>query len=69
MEDLVRQAAKLPGMNADRAIVMASAVPARALGERRLGRITVGACADLVVLDAELRVRQTWVGGRVRFRR
>jgi N-acetylglucosamine-6-phosphate deacetylase len=69
MEDLIRRAAELPGMNAERAITMASAVPARVLGERRLGRISVGACADLVVLDADLRVRQTWVGGRVRFRR
>ena len=69
MEDLVRRTAQLPGMNAERAITMASSVPARVLGERRLGRISVGACADLVVLDAELRVRQTWVGGRVRFRR
>ena len=69
MEDLVRRIAQLPGMNAERAITMASSVPARVLGERRLGRISVGACADLVVLDADLRVRQTWVGGRVRFRR
>ena len=69
MEDLVRRIAQLPGMNAERAITMASSVPARVLGERRLGRISVGACADQVVLDADLRVRLTSVGGRVRFRR
>jgi N-acetylglucosamine-6-phosphate deacetylase len=69
MEDLVRRMASLPGMNAERAITMASAVPARVLGEKRLGRVSVGSCADLVVFDGELRVKQTWVGGRVRFRR
>jgi N-acetylglucosamine-6-phosphate deacetylase len=69
MDALVRRVAGLPGMNVDRAIAMAAAVPARVLGERRLGRISVGACADLVVLDRELNVRQTWVGGRVRFRK
>jgi N-acetylglucosamine-6-phosphate deacetylase len=39
------------------------------LGESRLGRIGLGACADLVVLDEDLHVRLTMVGGRVRFRR
>ncbi len=50
-------------------LAVASTVPARVLGDRRLGRIEVGACADLVVLDLDLRVRLTMVGGRVRFRR
>jgi N-acetylglucosamine-6-phosphate deacetylase len=48
---------------------MASTVPARVLGERGLGRIHVGGCADLVVLDGDLRVRLTMVGGKVRFRK
>jgi len=47
---------------------MASAVPARVLGERGLGRIRAGAHADLVVLDADLHVRLTMVGGEVMFR-
>ena len=38
-------------------------------GEKLLGRIGEGACADLVVLDREHRVRLTMVAGRVRFRR
>ncbi len=67
MDQLVRLTAKLPGMNAERAIAMASSVPARVLGEAKLGRIAAGACADLVVLDADLHVRQTWVGGVSRF--
>ena len=48
---------------------LASTVPARVLGERGLGRLRVGACADLIVLDRELHVRLTMVGGVVKFRR
>src|SRR5205823_4259144 len=59
MPDLVRLMARTAGVGPSRAITLASAVPARVLGERRLGRITAGACADLVVLDADLRVRLT----------
>jgi N-acetylglucosamine-6-phosphate deacetylase len=68
MDQLVRLTARLPGMNVERAIAMASSVPARVLGERKLGRISEGACADLVVLDGDLHVRQTWVGGSLRYR-
>ena len=69
MDDIVRRMAAIHGMNATRAIEMASAVPARVLGERGLGRIRVGGCADLVVLDGDLRVRLTMVGGKIRFRK
>jgi N-acetylglucosamine-6-phosphate deacetylase len=69
MEDLVRLMAALPGMTASRAVGLASTVPARVLGERRLGRVRVGACADIVILDRDLRVRLTMVGGVVKFRR
>jgi N-acetylglucosamine-6-phosphate deacetylase len=69
MPDLVRLMAGLPRMSLARAITLASTVPARLLGERRLGRIGEGACADLVVLDAALRVRLTMVRGVIKFRR
>jgi N-acetylglucosamine-6-phosphate deacetylase len=69
MPDLVRLMARIPGMSMARAITLASTVPARVLGEKRLGRIGEGACADLVVLDAEGRVRVTMVRGVVKFRR
>jgi N-acetylglucosamine-6-phosphate deacetylase len=69
MPDLVRLMARLRGMTAARAVSLASAVPARVLGERRLGRIGEGACADVVVLDAELRPRLTMIRGVVKFRR
>jgi N-acetylglucosamine-6-phosphate deacetylase len=69
MDDLVRLMARLPGMTPNRAIELAADVPAKVLGERRLGRIAEGACADLLVLDADLRVRLTMVRGVVQFRR
>jgi N-acetylglucosamine-6-phosphate deacetylase len=69
MDGMVRRMTAIPGMNLLQAIEMATEVPASVLGEQRLGRIAVGACADLVVLDAGMRVRLTMVGGKVRFRR
>jgi N-acetylglucosamine-6-phosphate deacetylase len=69
MPVLVRLMARLEGMTVSRAVGLASAVPARVVGERRLGRIGVGACADIVVLDAEMRPRLTMVRGVVKFRR
>jgi N-acetylglucosamine-6-phosphate deacetylase len=69
MDGLVRRMAALPGMDATRAVSMASSVPARLLGEKGLGRVRVGGCADIVVLDAELRVALTMVAGTIRFRR
>ena len=68
MPDLVRLMARTRGVGAARAISLASTIPARVLGERRLGRISAGACADLVVLDADMRVRLTMVRGVVKFR-
>ena len=69
MDDLIRFMANLPGMTANRAVELAADVPARVLGERRLGRIIEGACSDLVVLDGDMRVRLTMVRGVVQFRR
>ena len=69
MPDLMRLMARLPGMTVVRAISLASAVPARVLGESRLGRISEGSCADLVILDADLHVRLTMIRGVVKFRR
>lgn len=42
---------------------MCSTTPARELGLTGHGVISAGAVADLVVLDANLNVRQTWIGG------
>jgi N-acetylglucosamine-6-phosphate deacetylase len=69
MDELVRRMATLPGMTRARAITMASTAPARVVGEHGLGTIRTGACADLVLLDEDLRVRLTMVGGTVKYRR
>ena len=42
---------------------MCATTPARELGLQGLGVIAPGAHADLAVLDANFRVRQTWLGG------
>jgi len=42
---------------------MCATTPADALGLERQGRIAPGMLADFVVLDGDLRVRETWVGG------
>jgi N-acetylglucosamine-6-phosphate deacetylase len=42
---------------------MCSTTPAEAMGLRDVGAIAPGHAADLVVLDADLRVAQTYVGG------
>jgi N-acetylglucosamine-6-phosphate deacetylase len=44
---------------------MCSTTPATALGLRDMGSIAAGNLADLVVLDREFRVKQTYVGGRL----
>jgi N-acetylglucosamine-6-phosphate deacetylase len=42
---------------------MCATTPADALGLVRQGRIAPGTLADLVVLDRDLEVLETWVGG------
>jgi N-acetylglucosamine-6-phosphate deacetylase len=48
------------------ALHAATAVPARVLGEPRLGRLGIGLPADLVVLDDRLELRRVLVAGDVR---
>ena len=51
------------------ALHMATAEPARVIGERDRGVLRAGAIADLTLWDSDLEVRETIVGGRTRFRR
>ncbi len=64
MDQAVRNAVNLLGMELTQAVRMASANPAAVLGLAACkGRIESGFDADLVLLDRDLRVRKTWIGG------
>uniref|UniRef100_B0T4C6 N-acetylglucosamine-6-phosphate deacetylase n=1 Tax=Caulobacter sp. (strain K31) TaxID=366602 RepID=B0T4C6_CAUSK len=61
----VRNAMAMLGLTLEQAVSIASSAPAAFLGladER--GAITAGQAADLVLLDDDLTVRETWIGGR-----
>jgi N-acetylglucosamine-6-phosphate deacetylase len=51
------------GLSLVDAATVCSTTPARALGLQGFGVLAGGAIADLVVLDRDLRVVQTWVAG------
>ena len=52
------------GVDLAEAARMASLYPAQCLRvDDRYGRIVAGHRADMVLLDADLRVRDTWIGG------
>ncbi len=68
MDQLVRTMVEA-GVPARQAVGMATATPARIGGWPDRGQVAPGARADLVALDAELRVAWTMVGGQVVWRR
>jgi N-acetylglucosamine-6-phosphate deacetylase len=60
----VRTMHRTAGVPLPEAVRMASLTPAKILGiDKDVGSIEVGKRADLVVMDAELNVRQVYVGG------
>src|SRR5437899_6699024 len=63
MIDLVRPMVHDVDLPLHEAIAMASKNPARAIGLKPKGRLSVGADADLVILSPNLEVSQTFVGG------
>jgi N-acetylglucosamine-6-phosphate deacetylase len=64
MDQAVRNAVKLLGLELFQAVRMASANPAAVLGlGARKGQVRAGFDADLVLLDEALRVTRTWIGG------
>lgn len=65
MDRVVRNAVQMLGVELPQAVRMVSANPARVLGlEHRKGQIAEGFDADLVLLDKDLEVQQTWVAGK-----
>ena len=64
MAGAVRNAVAHLGVSLEDALRMASRAPAAFLGlDGEIGRIAAGFRADLVLLDASLQARATWIGG------
>jgi N-acetylglucosamine-6-phosphate deacetylase len=57
------------GLSLTDAAIVCATTPARALGLQGFGVLAPGAIADLVVLDRDLRVMQTWVAGTLVWQR
>jgi N-acetylglucosamine-6-phosphate deacetylase len=67
MGETFRRVVRTVGLTMADAVEATSATPARVLGvDDRYGSIAPGRAADLVVLDADLRVQRVMVGGRWR---
>lgn len=65
MAGAVRNTVEMLGLPLDEAIRMASTYPADFLGlSDSHGRIAPGYCADLVVMDGDYRITQSWIGGK-----
>lgn len=65
MASAVRNSVQLLGLSLEEAVRMAALYPAQFLKlEHERGSIAPGLRADLVALDAQLGVVQTWIGGR-----
>lgn len=65
MATAVRNMVRLADVSLEEALRMASTYPAQFLGlADRIGRIAPGHDADLVLLDENLRVQATWIGGQ-----
>jgi N-acetylglucosamine-6-phosphate deacetylase len=64
MASCVRNAVSMLGVPLEQAVRMASAVPGQFLGLNDSGHIAAGYRANLVLTDAQLNVRETWIDGR-----
>ncbi len=65
MATAVRNTVQMLGLPLDEAVRMASTYPAEFLGLGAThGHIHPGCHADLVVMDKDYRVLQSWIGGR-----
>lgn len=68
MDQALRNAVKWLKLTLPEAVNLVSANPAKVLGlERSKGKLDKSYDADLVILDKELNVRQTWIAGKKYF--
>ncbi|MFC4767720.1 N-acetylglucosamine-6-phosphate deacetylase [Effusibacillus consociatus] len=66
LDQAVRNMVSLCGVPLAHAVAMASEIPANAIGcGHRKGRLAVGCDADFILLDEELNVVKTFVGGKL----
>lgn len=63
LDQAVRNLRAWTGCSIAHALEAASLKPAKLLGLTRKGRLEIGADADLVMLDNDLKVQATWIGG------
>lgn len=65
MDQALRNAVKWLDIDLPEAVKMVSTFPAEVIGQgHRKGKLKVGYDADFVILDNELNVDQTWIGGQ-----
>jgi N-acetylglucosamine-6-phosphate deacetylase len=70
MDQAVRNAVSMLGVDLHEAVTMASLNPARVINaDHCKGKIEPGYDADLVIMDDNLNILQTWIGGEVRYQR
>jgi N-acetylglucosamine-6-phosphate deacetylase len=68
LDRAVRNLIAFTGCSVPDAVTTVTATPARLLGLPDRGKLEHGACADITVLDADLAVVATIVGGEVAWR-
>lgn len=66
LDEILRRVMQFTGLGVERALPLASTVPAAAMNlQGRVGVLQPGANADVILLDDEARVQMTMVAGRV----
>jgi N-acetylglucosamine-6-phosphate deacetylase len=65
MATAVRNSVQILHVTLPEALRMASTYPAAFLGDQRRGRIAAGCVADLVLIDDDVNVKATWIGGEL----
>ena len=69
LDRAIRNLVRFSGCRLDQAIVAASTVPARVIGDTTRGRVAAGARADLTIFDSDGDVAATIIGGQMVFHR